>query len=174
MTAQIPDTVLIDGNRYDLCGIRGEGLFDPADHDIATEAQDTACWRGYVCHYAVANNQLLLDDLQLYLDPSRQTHNRAQIESVFGPGINFDEDRFSAGAVGLAHPLPFTGSLLVAKGFIEDLYVHMGFQEAHSYRNVLELTFEDGQLLGTTDRSEEMAEIRRREDGIDRDGSEEL
>ena len=47
----------------------------------------------------------------------------------------------------------------------------MGFQEAHNYREVRELTFESGRLLTNTDRSEEMAEIRRSEAHDGSDGS---
>jgi hypothetical protein len=174
MTAQMPDSVRIGGRRYDLCEISGGGLFDPADHDIATEAPDTACWRGFICGYTVSHQQLLLDDLELWSEPSRWAHNRTQLELVFGERISLDDDRHRAGATGLAHPIPFTGSLLIARDFIEDLYVHMGLQEAHNYREVLELTFESGRLLTNTDRSEEMAEIRRSEAGDASDSSEDL
>jgi hypothetical protein len=151
---------------------RGDGLFDPADHDIATEAQDTACWCGFVCGYRVTDHQLLLDDLELWPEPLRWAHHRTQIELVFGEKVSIDDDRHFVGGTGLAHPIPITGNLLIARDFVEDLYVHMGFQEAHNYRDVLELIFDGGRLLDKIDRSEEMAEIRRREGSDDWDGSE--
>jgi hypothetical protein len=163
VTAQTPDAVWIEGERYDLCEIHGAGLFDPADHDIATEARDSACWRGFLCGYSITDGRLVLDDLELWSEPSGWAHTRSQCERIFTDRVSFDEDIRRAGAMGLAHPVSFTGSLLVGREFIEHHYIHMGLQKAHAYRKVLELVFEDGKLIGTTDRSDEMAEIRSRE-----------
>ena len=56
--------------------------------------------------------------------------------------------------------MEYTGGLLIADGFIQDLYVHMGFHPAWKYTNVVELVFETGVLQNEFDRSERMAEIR--------------
>ena len=45
----------------------------------------------------------------------------------------------------------------LADGFIQNLYVHMGFHPAWKYREVHELLFEDGRLLHAQDRSAAMA-----------------
>lgn len=172
MTAQIPDAVRIEGERFDLCEVRGDGLFEPADHGITTEAQDTACWRGFVCGYSVTDDQLVLDDLELRSEPSSWTNTRTRIARIFADKVSFDDELHHVGANGLAHPIPFTGTLFIGTDFVDDLYVHSGFQEAHHYRKVLELTFEGGRLLAETDRSEEMAAMRRREDSGDRSGPE--
>lgn len=56
--------------------------------------------------------------------------------------------------------MDFTGGILVADGFIHNLYVHMGFQPAWKYETVFELTFSQGTLLDTTDVSRQMAGLR--------------
>jgi hypothetical protein len=51
--------------------------------------------------------------------------------------------------------------LLLARGFIDNLYVHMGFHSAWKYEAVVELVFDTGVLTGEFDRSRQMAELRR-------------
>ena len=162
MTAQIPETVRVNGRRYDLCGIRGDDLFDPAEHDIVAAAPNTACWRGFVCGYKVRYRELLLDELNLWSEPAHWSHNRARLELLLGDKLEFDDARCAVNGRGIAFPIRFTGNLLIGRDFIEELYVHMGFHPAYKYREVLELAFEKGRLLTKTDLSEEMEEIRLR------------
>jgi hypothetical protein len=58
-------------------------------------------------------------------------------------------------------PLNYSGGLLIARGFIEELYVHLGFHPAWKYEQVRELVFTEGRLSEKFDRSASMAEIRR-------------
>ena len=58
--------------------------------------------------------------------------------------------------------VPFTGGLLLAKGFIRELYVHMGFHPAWKYETVHELVFESGKLVEERDVSARLAEVRKR------------
>lgn len=65
MTAQFPDTIDLDGEEYAVAGVRGSGLFQPLEHGLKPVPRVTACWRGYVCHYALAGDQLLLRGLEV-------------------------------------------------------------------------------------------------------------
>ncbi len=56
--------------------------------------------------------------------------------------------------------MPFTGGLLLANDFVQDLYAHMGFHPAWKFHNVREVLFEAGRLTGDIDRAAEMAEVR--------------
>lgn len=163
MTAQVPDSVRVDGTDFDICGVRGEGLFDPAVYGIETSAPHTACWRGFVCCYAVADNRLILDELKLWSEPRRWQDNRPLLEHFFGDRLAINDAETRVDASGLACPVPFTGGLLLGDDFVEELHVHIGFQPGYKYRRVLELTFESGYLLSQSDRSMEMEEIRLRE-----------
>lgn len=53
-------------------------------------------------------------------------------------------------------PVHFTGKMRLAKGFLPEFYVHMGFQKPTAYWTVLDLTFENGQLVKVEDCSKEM------------------
>lgn len=59
-------------------------------------------------------------------------------------------------------PLDFTGRLLIADGFIQSLYRHMGFHPAWKFEESWELDLEHGRLTNARDLSDEMR-IRRRE-----------
>ena len=63
----------------------------------------------------------------------------------------------------LNRPIPFTGCLLLGRDFIAELYQHVGFQSPHNCREVIELTFDDGVVVDTADRSEAMRELRRQQ-----------
>ncbi len=56
--------------------------------------------------------------------------------------------------------IPFTGGLLLADGFIENLYVHQGYHPAWKFKTVHELIFEKGHLVSESDVSGKIAEIR--------------
>ncbi len=144
------------GKSYSLAGKNGTGLFDPADHGVKPVGRCSACWRGFLCTYAVRDRRLLLDALAVCLDGPAPT--------LFGVPPKQDEGsirRFDAVYEGLAHTVPYTGGLLLAVDFIEELYVHMGFHPAWKYREVHELVFRDGELVQEADRSEQTIEFRR-------------
>jgi hypothetical protein len=56
--------------------------------------------------------------------------------------------------------MDFTGGILIAQGFIQQLYVHMGFHPAWKYETVYELTFSQGNVLEIKDISAGMADLR--------------
>jgi hypothetical protein len=43
-------------------------LFDPKDHRITPVGRCSACWRGYICTYTIADDELLLTELAVWLD----------------------------------------------------------------------------------------------------------
>jgi hypothetical protein len=157
MTAQFPDSVKYRGKSYSLAGRNGSGLFDPTAHGLTPVGKCTACWRGFVCTYAVEGGHLLLDSLSICLN--------ASAPALFGILPKPEEGQFrlfDAIYEGLAQRVPYTGGLLLADDFIEELYVHMGFHPAWKYREVHELIFRDGELIHAADRSALMAELRRK------------
>lgn len=56
--------------------------------------------------------------------------------------------------------VPFTGIIRLAKDFIQDLYVHMGFQKASAFETVYDITLLKGEVLKVKDHSEDAAAIR--------------
>ena len=152
MTAQAHDTVVYRDEEYALVGINGEGLFEPDQHGLRPVALTTACWRGYRCTYEIRGQWLRLETL---IVASAQEAPRVFSVLPTDPTAKFlvYED--------IGQIMPFTGGLLLGTGFIEDLYVHMGFHPGWKYRKVHELIIENGRVVQEADRSGEMSELRR-------------
>jgi hypothetical protein len=160
MTAQISDRVFHSKRGFDVAGISGSGLFDPAEHSLKPEGLCSACWRGFHVDYEIRDARLILTSVGIGLNmEDRAAANRGELTLFQGitPSKNiFGFSQFE----GLSLPVPYTGGLLLADGFIESLYVHMGFHPAWKFEVVRELIFEDGVLLEDHDRSSEITALR--------------
>ncbi len=166
MTAQINDTFRYRKNEYALAGMSEGELFDISVLDLKPSMASTACWRGYQAVFAIVHSRLVLDALHVNLLRPGEENNCSERE--VGPVINGVApspprqglDFFNNHYQGLNYHLEYSGGLLLADGFIESLYVHMGFHPAWKYKSVIELVFDAGILKEEFDRSERMAEIR--------------
>lgn len=169
MTAQFPDTFIYRGEAYDLAGIEGDVLFDPEAYGLHPVGTCSACWRGHIVGYVIAEGELRVDHLAVTLTPVSRDKDEptppVSAPDLNGvPAIRVPDDspsffEYTYQDVGLR--VPYTGGLLLSSDFIEDLYVHMGFHSAWKYRTVHELVFEQGRLVKEEDVSEKLAEIRR-------------
>jgi hypothetical protein len=54
----------------------------------------------------------------------------------------------------------FRGKIRLAKGFIHDLYIHMGCRKASAFGTVLDLSLKGGRVVEILDRSKEMEQKR--------------
>lgn len=190
VTAQISDTVLHvphgavqreggEEKQFMLARWAGDGLFDPKALGVEPVMISTACYRGYLCEYAVRDGRLVLHALSLGLDERDQKRLDAGELRVFGkspervyrtvqrwepfgrePGPPERVAMMEWRAEGLGAPVGFTGGLLLGADFVRELYVHMGSHPAWKYREVRELTFEKGALVADNDRSALMEELR--------------
>jgi len=180
MTAQIYDTVAYHNQEYVLLSINGSHLFQPQLHGVTPATFSTACWRGYHCSYQVIDELLQLRKLHIGLDEADTTmaergegpclfgvvpcryeqrgwmvnSETGQLEEVRWSSPEFVYDPLSAA-------VSFNGGLIIALDFIHDLYMHMGFYPACSYKHVHELIFEAGRLVQATDCSTAVAEVRK-------------
>lgn len=166
MTAQFSDTFNYQGNDYDIAGLNGNELFDPAKFDFVPRSNSTACWKGFLATYAVQDGIFVLDQLNINLDnePKKflwfdrlpEINGKKPVNTPEdGPGTFFE---YHFEDVGLK--MDFTGGILIGRDFIQELYVHMGFHPAWKYREVHELLFEDGKLVKENNVSERMKEFR--------------
>jgi hypothetical protein len=165
VTAQISDCVILGGTEFAVAGVSGEGLFDPQANGLAPSMINTACWRGYVCWYAVGDDRLILDQLVLGGETTLDGEAIEPGASVLGQPAHPSQDGFFAGCLQLRRlrmPVPFSGGLLLGEGFVSSTYVHMGFHPAWRYESVVELLAHEGRVTEIADRSAEMAAIRRR------------
>lgn len=166
MTAQINDRFIYEGADFSVAGISEGELFDPAILDMKPAMASTACWRGYQAVYSVVDKHLVVADLHVNL----LAKDGANYEREVGPPINgvvpegpdedADFDFFNNHYAAINYHLEYSGGLLLADGFLRDLYVHMGFHPAWKYERVVELVFANGILTEESDRSKKMAEVR--------------
>jgi hypothetical protein len=124
----------------------------------------TACWRGYVATYSLLDDHLFLKDLGINLIELKE--DGRNVSPSTGPEINgITPLQDSCDMVYNTYenvnlPLELTGGILVAKDFIQELYIHMGFHEAWKYEVVHELIFQDGKLTDSLDVSDKLADVR--------------
>ena len=140
--------------------MKGAGLFDPHALGVHPRSLSTACWRGFHCLYEVTDAAIGLRELAIGLDAGDAAKaERGELPGLAG-AVPEKDQRSGHVYKSLAVKVPFTGGILLADGFIQNLYVHMGFHPAWKYREVHELLFEDGRLLHAQDRSAAMASLR--------------
>ena len=170
MTAQFNDKFIFRGTKYSVAGISEGELFDPATLDLEPSRACTACYRGYVATYSVVNDRLVIANLDVNLieegDKSFSRQEGPPINGIRPTGTEKEFDLFNNYYQGINYHLEYSGGILIADGFISNLYVHMGFHPAWKYEYVIELIFEKGRLAGELDRSEEMVEMRNKVDHL--------
>jgi hypothetical protein len=166
MTAQIQDSFLFEPAQspFAVVGVSGEDLFDPKGYGLNPVAMHTACYRGWYATYALRAGQLVLSKFAVGLDRKAQLlERRGRVVEL--AGVAPRKDPGSPGEWlydNLDLPLSYAGGLLVGRGFLRELYVHMGFHPAWKFSEVIELVFDRGQLVSQIDRSKEMADVRSR------------
>lgn len=176
MTAQVSDTMIYRGkDDYAIAALNNQhALFDPKDHGITPVGRCSACWRGYICTYTIEDGEFLLTDLAVWLDgtPPVLFGVTPRVKPKFASAEEWvasfkEEDAYDfffggdARYENMRHRIPYTGKLLLARDFIDELYVHMGFHPAWKFREVHEIVLRDGHVVSASDRSADMAEVRR-------------
>jgi hypothetical protein len=111
------------------------GLPTPADYGLVPGMMHTACWRGFYLTYLIRDEKLVLDKLTL-----RAADNNYPPVN----GVSAVEENYNKVYQGLNITLPYSGKMVIGRDFIQEKYIHMGFQPASSFRVVVELNFETG------------------------------
>lgn len=171
MTAQATDTFIYKRQDHELIGLKGAGLFSPDDFGMIPEMLHTACYRGFICTYKTVRNRLCLHELVIReangnyrpingVPPEKQYVE--EVSKMIGPegGGEHEDQVYTATYHDLKMPIPFTGKLRLARGFIREFYIHMGYQKPSAYRTVYDFAVEDGKILEVKDRSAEMEQKR--------------
>jgi len=171
MTAQSSDFIEYKGDKYSIAGISGNRLFDPTQYGMEPVSWCTACWSGYSPKYRIENDVLCLVGLKVCLSepvdlrPDKRVPAPV-IESYTAIDVSDEENSYFEYRYEDIHlRLPFSGGLLLADDFIEELYVHMGYHPAWKYRTVYELQFAEGHLTRSDNVSEKMKQVRLRMKG---------
>ncbi|MHA1532525.1 MAG: hypothetical protein ACTSR6_11050, partial [Candidatus Heimdallarchaeota archaeon] len=106
--------------------------------------------------YVITAKQIILNELMLRTPERKliEINGRFPIKkkSVFSFNFMYDD---------LNLPISFTGFILLGKDFINEMYVHMGFQRPISYETVIEFQFREGEIIAVNDFSELIAKLRK-------------
>lgn len=166
MTAQINDKLSFNKSDFDIVAIENpENFFDFNKLNLNPIVTCSACWRGYIAIFAIdEDNNLILKHLYTNNDDKEPPI----INGVEAFEINDWKENMYALAGNLAYenlnmPIPYTGSFLIGDNFIDELYVHMGFQHPFKYEYIEEFIFENGICIETRDLSKEAKERREKE-----------
>lgn len=161
MTNQATNQIKYAGQEWDLVGRSGEPLFRPEDHGLFCQGMSTACYRGWVTHYAVSpiDNVLRLSKLLIELD------DRMHPE---GPPHLFGQSLASVGEIGwetdcyenLNASISFTGGLLIGRDYQYGGWLFIAMVPGEEYKEVHELIFRNGTLVQAYDRSLEYQKLR--------------
>jgi hypothetical protein len=152
MTAQISDRFIYKGQEFSLIGIEGEGLAKPEDFEMKPVAMHTACYRGFFSIYEITEKGIFLREMGIKEDMG----NYKPINDVW-PTM----EEYGALYKDIDLLISFSGKIRLAKDFIEERYIHMGFQKPSAYETVIDLIFEDGRIVEINDRSKEVEAIRK-------------
>ena len=147
MTAQIPDEFIFKGKKYELIGIKGDDLFSPETFGMEPEMIHTACYRGFYAKYRFTREVLYLSELTI----NEKNNNYLPINGIKPIGNPLHEMTYRK----LNLIIPFTGKIRMARNFLNENYVHMGFQSPWAYETVLDITIKEGKVIDIKDRSEE-------------------
>jgi len=128
-TAQTPDYVIYEGEKYDLFTNPLDSFFEK-NPDKKPESHSSGNWRGYIATFAVTNNTLVLKSIETEVY-TNDTYSTVSIkEKVFA---NTDDQPINW----------FTGVLTLPQGEQVN-YVHMGY--GSTYENYILLEVKNGEL----------------------------
>ncbi|MFW9922381.1 MAG: hypothetical protein ACFFDW_03730 [Candidatus Thorarchaeota archaeon] len=157
MTAQIPDRVMYNGERYDLIGIKGSELFYPEAYGLKLIMAGTACYNGYILTFKCDNDEFILDELLIRTQEEPVEINNIRAEKYEGNWAPMFSHHYS----NLQLKRNFTGEIIIAREFIEEMYVHMGYQSPRAFRQVYRLKIIEDKIMEVIDLSKTMEEKRR-------------
>lgn len=120
---------------------------------LKPEMMHTACYRRFYATYQLAMDSITLKEL-------RVRDKNGQYPIIEGVEPRMDERGSIAIYRDLEYPIRFTGKIRLARDFIQELYIHMGYQKASAFREVLDITTDEGRIVGVNDRSDEIKQIR--------------
>ena len=152
-TAQIADTFIYKEKSYSLIGKTDGTLVHPHQFGMNPVMIHTACYRGFYATFELTEKSLLLKKLTL----REKDRKYLPIRGV-KPDIN--TEKHYATYTNLNIEVNFTGKIRLAKDFIKDLYIHMGYQKPTAFKTVLDITLREGKVVEIKDRSKEMASKR--------------
>lgn len=157
MTAQMGDTFKYKDNEYSIVAISNPIEFDPKAYGITPEGICSACWAGYWCEYRISQEGIVLQNI--FINSKDGTY-----PPINGVEVNVEKQPFEYMGHHLYRDVSlqmnYSGRIVVGKGFLQEYYVHMGYQRAWAYETLLEFVFEEGNLVNCLDHSNMAEKLR--------------
>lgn len=189
MTRQIPDIVYYKDQDHVPLSITGKGLPYPKDFDLRPLMMHTACWRGFYCNYAIRQERLWLTHLvvrhngeypiigdvkALYEEERFLAADEEEPAPLRGRRVGtivVDPDKSKIGHrmvsydggiyAGLNVPAPLTGGILLGIDDVDVPYIQYDLHYLITSKVILELLFDNGNLVKTNDLSAEVDQMRK-------------
>jgi len=127
--------------------MEGGELISPEQFGMRPEMIHTACYRGFYATYELTETGLYLRELTL----CEKDGNYLPINGVLP-----EKENYQASYYNLTVLVPFTGRIRFAKDFIQEMYIHMGFQRPTAFKTVYDITLDNGRVVKLNDQSKEM------------------
>lgn len=165
MTAQVSDKFYYNDKEYTLVTISEKIKFHPKDYGIIPQMIHTACYRGFHCDYVIKNEILYLNNFTVNSANGNypEINGKKPIPDSWFVEICKERGQDFTGPCeykDLELPIEFTGRIVLGDGFIKKYYIHMGFQRAWAYEELIELEIEDGLVVNLINHSEKAKSFR--------------
>ena len=156
MTAQIPNTVIVQGKVFEIIGLSHGMLFCPEDFGFRPSMIHAACYDGYYCRYRIVRDRLYLDRLTIHSD--NQVY--PSLNGVIPKPGREEYGTMVYDNIGL--PIQYSGAIRLGRDVFDRYFVPLGYQKPSAFGTVIEYTFNKGILTDSADRSLDAAAIRGR------------
>ena len=141
MTAQITDPFFWEGEEYVFSGADDVySLFDPEKYGLHPSAFCTACWKGFVITFGVRDEQLYIDQLDVFCeDDNYPVINGVEASDDGMIGTHCYRDLNMASR--------YTGTITISSGMKKDA-IRRAFTDGPGfYKKNYELDFKRGKLV---------------------------
>ena len=140
--------------RYILLLKEKEYIFNPEIFGLAPIWKQTAQYE-YAGTYEVKDYKLRLQDFVIHSDSSYPV-----IQNIEPVPVNHTEEKTYVSYQGLFYPIFYTGAVVIGRDFIES-YGYTEDFPCFCYGHVVELIFENGNLITTIEHDKAMVRIRK-------------
>lgn len=147
MTGPTRDTILYEGELYDIIAVNGDGMITPQMYNMYPGYISKDCKREYISKYVLLDGFLLLADMQI--GPlTGETPKRIQGKTPDESNTYRDANVWSR----------LTGSLRIARNPKEKRTEQATAKAGAQYATMLDILFQDGEFLLARDISGEPLE----------------
>ena len=136
MTGPTRDTILYEGDLYDIVDVNGDGMITPNMYNMYPGYISKDCKRDYISKYVLLDGFLLLADMQI--GPlTGETPKRIQGKTPDESNTYRDANVWSR----------FTGSLRIARNPKKNSTEQASADADLQYETTLDILFQDGEFL---------------------------